>query len=186
MTWYPRYYTERVSMSNMNMRADPSTGHPGRSYRFYRGETVYPFGSGLGYSLYIHRLIKAPTQVSIPLGKAHTCSSSTCDSINVTNDVCGGLSFNVDIMVTNIGKMSGSHTVLLFSYPPQVIHNSPNKQLLDFKRVQLGPWKRTSVSFSIDVCKHLSVVDEDGNRKLPLGRHVIQIGDLKHSVSLKI
>ncbi|XP_024960472.1 beta-xylosidase/alpha-L-arabinofuranosidase 2-like [Cynara cardunculus var. scolymus] len=182
MTWYPRSYLMSVPMDNMNMRPDPSTGHPGRSYRFYRGETVYPFGYGLSYSLYVHRLIKAPKTVSIPLNN----SSSTIDSIDATDDVCNGLTFDVNMMVTNIGKMSGSHSILLFSNPPPVIHNSPTKQLVDFKRIKLSPWERTSVSFKIDVCKQLSVVDEDGKWKVPLGKHGLQIGDVEHSVSLKI
>ncbi|KAJ0710745.1 putative glycosidase [Helianthus annuus] len=179
MTWYSRSYADNVAMTNMNMRADPSTSYPGRSYRFYRGETVYPFGYGLSYSLYVHHLIKAPTHLQIPINKAHT-------SFSATDGVCNKLTFDVDIIVTNIGKMSGSHTVLLYSYPPQVIHNSPHKQLLDFKKVQLGPWNHTSVSFKIDVCKQMSVVDKDGNRKVALGRHVLQIGDLKHNISLKV
>ncbi|XP_076917758.1 beta-xylosidase/alpha-L-arabinofuranosidase 2-like [Bidens hawaiensis] len=178
MTWYPRSYADSVSMTNMNMRADSATGYPGRSYRFYRGETVYPFGYGLSYTLYVHHLIKAPSHLSVPITKAHTF-------FNATNDVCNGLTFNADIMVTNIGKMTGSHTILLFSYPPQVIHDSPHKQLLDFKKVQLGPWERASVNFTIDVCKQMSVVDKDGTRKVALGRHVLQIGDLKHYISLK-
>lgn len=178
MTWYPRSYADSVSMTNMNMRADSATGYPGRSYRFYRGETVYPFGYGLSYTLYVHHLIKAPSHVPVPITKAQTF-------FNATNDVCNGLTFNADIVVTNTGKMSGSHTVLLFSYPPQVIHDSPHKQLLDFKRVRLGPWERASVNFTIDVCKQMSVVDKDGTRKVALGRHVLQIGDLKHYISLK-
>ncbi|KAK9073944.1 hypothetical protein SSX86_006538 [Deinandra increscens subsp. villosa] len=186
MTWYPRSYAESVSMSNMNMRANASTGYPGRTYRFYRGEAVYPFGYGLSYSLYVHRLLKAPKHLSIPLNNTQTCSSSTCKSFNATGNVCNALSFDVDIMVTNIGQMSGSHTVMLFSYPPQVIYNSPHKQLLDFKKVRLGPWDRASVSFKIDVCKQMSVVDEDGNRRVALGQHILQIGDLKHSISLRI
>ncbi|KAG8647387.1 hypothetical protein MANES_09G076567v8 [Manihot esculenta] len=28
-------------MTNMNMRADPLTGYPGRTYRFHTRETVY-------------------------------------------------------------------------------------------------------------------------------------------------
>lgn len=187
MTWYPSSYTETVTMSNMNMRADPSTSYPGRSYRFYRGETVYPFGYGLSYSLYVHHLIKAPKDLTISLNNPPpNCSKSTCKSIDASDEVCGGLSFDVEVAVTNIGKMAGSHSILLFSYPPPVISNSPQKQLLDFKKVQLGPWNQTSVSFKVDVCKQLSVVDKDGNMRLPLGRHVLQIGDLNHSMTLKI
>ncbi|KAJ9552176.1 hypothetical protein OSB04_016221 [Centaurea solstitialis] len=187
MTWYPKSYIEAVPMTNMSMRPDPNTGYPGRSYRFYRGETVYPFGYGLSYSLYTYRLIKAPNLVYVPMNKTRGCSLlSSCTSFDATGDVCNGLSFNVDLVVTNIGKIAGSHTILLFSYPPQVIRNGPTKQLLDFKRVRLGPWEQTSVSFKIDVCKQLSVVDQNGNKRVGLGRHVLQIGNIEHYVSLRI
>jgi hypothetical protein len=34
ITWYPKDYI-KVPMTDMRMRADPSTGYPGRTYRFY-------------------------------------------------------------------------------------------------------------------------------------------------------
>ncbi|PWA97430.1 Fibronectin type III-like domain-containing protein [Artemisia annua] len=34
MTWYPQSFAETVNMTNMNMRPDPVTGHPGYTYRF--------------------------------------------------------------------------------------------------------------------------------------------------------
>ncbi|KAJ9552104.1 hypothetical protein OSB04_016149 [Centaurea solstitialis] len=183
MTWYPRSYVETVPMSNMNMRPDAATGHPGRTYRFYTGESVYPFGYGLSYSLYTHRLVKAPKLVTVPTNN----SSSVHTSIGATNGSCdGNVTFDVSMTVTNIGRMSGSHSVLLFSRPPRVIDKSPTKQLLDFKRIQLSPFERNTVNFTIDVCKQLSVVDEDGDRMLPLGNHVLQIGEIEHTVSIKI
>ncbi|KAA8536488.1 hypothetical protein F0562_028966 [Nyssa sinensis] len=76
MTWYPQSYADNVPMTNMNMRPDPSTGYPGRTYRFYSGETVYEFGDGLSYSQFKHHLVKAPMLVSIPLEEGHVCHSS--------------------------------------------------------------------------------------------------------------
>ncbi|KAJ6348387.1 hypothetical protein OIU76_004790 [Salix suchowensis] len=61
MTWYPQSYSDRVPMTNMNMRPDPSNGYPGRTYRFYAGETVYTFGDGLSYSEFTHELTQAPS-----------------------------------------------------------------------------------------------------------------------------
>nr|GEX27048.1 beta-xylosidase/alpha-L-arabinofuranosidase 2 [Tanacetum cinerariifolium] len=86
---------------------------------------------------------------------------------------------------TNVGRMEGSCSVL-FSYPPQGIHNVPQKQLLDFEKVLLAPREVSFVRFKVDSCKHLSVVDENGNRMVALGRHVLQVGDAKHSLYLKI
>lgn len=185
MTWYPRSYVDLVPMTNTKMRPDPTTGQPGQTYRFYNGETIYPFGFGLSYSSYVYTLIKAPKLISIPINQAHTCGSLTCDAIDITDTICSDLHFDVNIKVTNAGKMAGSHTVLLFSSPP-MIYNGPQKELVDFKKVWLEPWKGVVVKFRVDVCKRLSVVDEDGNRKVALGRYVLQVGDIKHYISLKV
>ncbi|KAL4565254.1 hypothetical protein LXL04_029340 [Taraxacum kok-saghyz] len=185
MTWYPQSFVEKVAMTNMNMRPNLKTGHPGYSYRFYNGETVYPFGYGLSYSSYVHHLVKAPSLMLIPIDKAQVCASSECESIDAVERVCRNLVFDVKIRVMNVGEMEGSHIVFLFSSPPP-IHNAARKQLLDFQKVVLDSQQRMVVSFRIDVCKHLSVVDEDGNKKVALGEHVLHVGDLQHSLNLKI
>ncbi|KAF3657276.1 Beta-D-xylosidase 4 [Capsicum annuum] len=187
MTWYPQSYADKVDMTNMNMRPDPKTGFPGRSYRFYKGPTVFNFGDGLSYSQYKHHLVQAPKLVSIPLGEAHACrSTTTCKSIDTLNEQgCNNLGLDVHLRVQNVGKMSGSHTVLLFTSPPS-LHNAPQKHLLDFQKIHLTPQSAGVVKFNLDVCKHLSVVDEVGNRKVALGLHVLHIGDLKHSLTVRI
>ncbi|KAF5771941.1 putative glycosidase [Helianthus annuus] len=183
MTWYPGSYTDLVPMTNTLMRPNPKMGLPGQTYRFYTGKTVFPFGFGLSYTSYVYKDIKAPKHVSIPLHRAHPCRSSKCNDIDAA--VCHNLHFDVDVTVTNMGKKSGSHTVMLFSSPP-MIYNAPQKELIDFKKVWLAPWQRTVVRFRVDVCKSLSVADENGIRKVALGPYVLQLGDLKHNVSLKV
>lgn len=189
MTWYPQSFAETVNMTNMNMRPNPKTGHPGYTYRFYKGETVYPFGYGLSYSSFTQQLIKAPKVVQISLNEDdHVCASRECIMIDTSNDhLCKNLGIDVVFKVKNVGKIKGSYSVLLFSNPPQGIHNVPQKQLLDFEKVMLGPQEERLVKFKVDGCKHLSVVDEDGNRKIALGKHVLHVGDdVKHSLYLKI
>ncbi|KAM7250705.1 hypothetical protein ACFE04_022588 [Oxalis oulophora] len=182
ITWYPQSYVNEVPMTNMNMRPDPATGYPGRSYRFYTGETVYSFGDGLSYSKLGHELIKVPPkQLLIPLSEDHICRSSECKSI----DTCQDLSFDIKLKVKNLGETSGTHTILLFSSPPS-IHNSAQKHLLGFEKVHLVGKGETFVRFKVDVCEDMSLVDEVGNRKIALGEHVLHIGDLKHSLSLRI
>ncbi|KAL8239549.1 hypothetical protein R6Q59_016116 [Mikania micrantha] len=184
MTWYPRSYVDQVPMTNMKMRPDPTKGQPGQTYRFYIGRPVFPFGFGLSYSSYHYKLIKAPNLISIPSNQTHTHYSSTCNTIDAADSVCANLHFDLDIMVTNAGKMSGSHTVLLFSSPP-MIYNAPKKELVDFKKVWLAPMKHSVVRFSVDICKRLRVVDEDGNHKVAMGQYVLEVGDIKHYISLK-
>jgi len=185
MTWYPQSYVDKVPMTNMNMRPDPATGYPGRSYRFYAGETVYAFGDGLSYSEFTHHLVKAPTEVSIPLKEDHVCHSSDCKSVDALGDHCQSLGFNVQLRVRNSGTMGGGHTVFLFSSPP-LVHNSPRKHLLGFEKVFLDTKREAWVEFKVDVCRHLSVADELGNRKVALGTHQLHVGDLKHLLVVRV
>ncbi|OVA17039.1 Glycoside hydrolase [Macleaya cordata] len=186
MTWYPQEFADKVPMTNMNMRPDPATGYPGRSYRFYTGETVYAFGDGLSYSKFNHQLVKAPKLVSVPLEEGHICRSTKCKSIDVVSENnCQNLVFDIHLRVKNRGRMSGSHTVFMFSSPPEV-HNSPKKQLLGFEKVFLGGQMEELVKFKVDVCKDLSVVDEVGSRKVALGSHILHVGNLKHTLKVGI
>ncbi|KAJ6919891.1 hypothetical protein NC651_013740 [Populus alba x Populus x berolinensis] len=55
MTWYPQEFV-KVPMTDMRMRPEASSGYPGRTYRFYKGPTVFEFGYGLSYSKYTYEL----------------------------------------------------------------------------------------------------------------------------------
>ncbi|KAF8377229.1 hypothetical protein HHK36_030603 [Tetracentron sinense] len=185
MTWYPQAFVDKVPMTNMNMRPDPTTGYPGRTYRFYTGKTVYLFGDGLSYSEFKHHLVQAPELVSIPLEEGHICHSQKCMSIELFEKGCQNLAFDVHLRVKNMGVMSGSHTVFLFTTPPS-IYNSPKKHLLGFEKVFLTAQKEEVVKFKVDVCKDLSVTDELGSRKVVLGSHVLHVGSLTHSLNVRI
>ncbi|XP_023911286.2 beta-xylosidase/alpha-L-arabinofuranosidase 2 isoform X1 [Quercus suber] len=185
MTWYPQAYVDKVPMTNMNMRPDPATGYPGRTYRFYTGETVYSFGDGLSYSNIKHHLAQAPKLVSVPLEEGHVCRSTRCKSLDIAEQHCQNLGFDIHLRVKNMGSISGSHTVFLFTTPPS-IHNSPRKHLLGFEKVFLTGQTETLVKFKVDVCKDLSVVDELGTRKVALGQHVLHVGSLKHSMNVRV
>ncbi|XP_058084395.1 beta-xylosidase/alpha-L-arabinofuranosidase 2 isoform X2 [Magnolia sinica] len=185
VTWYPQSFADKVPMTNMNMRPDPATGYPGRTYRFYTGDTIYTFGDGLSYTQFNHHLVQAPKRVSIPLEEGHVCHSQSCKSVEVFQSSCENLAFEIHLRVRNAGKMDGSHTIFLFSTPPSV-HNSPQKHLLGFEKVFLGSQTEQLVKLQVDVCKDLSVVDELGSRKVALGFHVLHVGSLKHSLSVRI
>ncbi|XP_057803198.1 beta-xylosidase/alpha-L-arabinofuranosidase 1-like isoform X1 [Salvia miltiorrhiza] len=185
MTWYPQSYADTVDMTDMNMRPNPATGYPGRTYRFYNGPTVFSFGDGMSYTAFTHELVAAPKHVSVALEEGHACRSSECKSIDAVEDSCKDLGLNIHLRVKNEGEMRGSHTVFLFSSPPQ-LHNAPRKQLLGFQKLHLEAGGEGLARFDIDVCKHLSVVDENGKRKVGLGDHLLHVGSLKHSLTVRI
>ncbi|EEE61783.1 hypothetical protein OsJ_16354 [Oryza sativa Japonica Group] len=185
VTWYPASFADKVSMTDMRMRPDSSTGYPGRTYRFYTGDTVYAFGDGLSYTKFAHSLVSAPEQVAVQLAEGHACHTEHCFSVEAAGEHCGSLSFDVHLRVRNAGGMAGGHTVFLFSSPPSV-HSAPAKHLLGFEKVSLEPGQAGVVAFKVDVCKDLSVVDELGNRKVALGSHTLHVGDLKHTLNLRV
>ncbi|KAG0480365.1 hypothetical protein HPP92_011223 [Vanilla planifolia] len=185
VTWYPQSFVDKVPMTDMRMRPDPSTGYPGRTYRFYTGDVVYAFGDGLSYTDFNHELIQAPQVVSVSLEEGHACLDQGCTSLDVAESWCRKLLFDVHLKVENIGSRAGGHTVFMYYTPPNV-HNAPRKHLLGFEKLHLQPKATGKVVFGVDVCKDMSLADEAGNRKLALGSHVLHVGNLKHSLVIGV
>ncbi|XP_051132483.1 beta-xylosidase/alpha-L-arabinofuranosidase 2-like [Andrographis paniculata] len=186
MTWYPQSYTQNVNMTDMNMRADPARGFPGRTYRFYKGPTVFPFGFGLSYTKFTHSFAKAPPAVvNMVLDKNHVCRKSACAAIDVADAACKHATVDIHIKVRNKGKMAGSETLLLFWSPPRGLRGSPEKQLIGFRKVWVAAGAERGAKFRVNVCKDLSLVDEKGRRKVALGEHVLRVGGLKRTLKLK-
>ncbi|KAM7275761.1 hypothetical protein ACFE04_017627 [Oxalis oulophora] len=193
MTWYPQEYLNNLAMTNMDMRSNPSKGYPGRTYRFYKGPVIYPFGHGLSYTQFVHTIASAPTIVSIPLDghrRGPTAANETTLSgkaVKVTHARCNKLSISMEVDVKNTGSTDGSQTLLVYSSPPQgSSHWAPHKQLVAFHKVNVPAKGVQRVGINIHVCKYLSVVDKSGIRRIPLGQHSLSINaDLMHSVSLQ-
>ncbi|KAH7545089.1 hypothetical protein FEM48_Zijuj01G0056300 [Ziziphus jujuba var. spinosa] len=177
MTWYPESYLAKVPMTDMKMRANPKRGYPGRTYRFCKGPIVFPFGHGLGFTGFDSILVQAPSQLSLPI------SSSLINSavLSITNALrpsltnCNSLSLPLHIDVKNNETMDGTHTILLLSTPPAGKW-SVDKQLVGFDKVHVPAGSVQRVMVDVDVCKHLSVVDWSGVRRIPFGEHQIHIG----------
>ncbi|XP_020235096.1 beta-D-xylosidase 1 isoform X1 [Cajanus cajan] len=184
MTWYPESYLAKVPMTNMDMRANPATGYPGRTYRFYKGPVVFPFGHGLSYSRFRHTLALAPKQVSVL--QALTNSTLSSKAVRVSHANCDDealeMEFHVDVQ--NEGSMDGTHTLLVFSKPPPGKW-AAIKHLVGFHKAHVPAGSNQRVQVRVHVCKHLSVVDQFGIRRIPSGEHELHIGDVKHSVSVQ-
>ncbi|KAK8540978.1 hypothetical protein V6N13_061026 [Hibiscus sabdariffa] len=186
MTWYPQGYVSNLPMTDMAMRSSPNRNYPGRTYRFYKGPVVYPFGHGLSYTNFVHTIASAPTVVSVPLdGHRHSGNTTISGkSIKVNHAKCNKLTVGLQVNVKNTGSKDGTHTMLVFSTPPAG-HWAPHKQLVAFAKVHVPAGSQERVGINIHVCKFLSVVDRSGVRRIPIGVHNLHIGDVKHSLSLQ-
>ncbi|CAM6089051.1 unnamed protein product [Calypogeia fissa] len=179
MTWYPETFTS-WPMTRMDMRPDPASGYPGRTYRFYTGETVYQFGHGLSYSTFIHSFnTKSKHQLSSASLMAPTTAQLRCyEYSNNCADrnfhFCHSLEFQVEMTVSNTHWRSGSEVILLYASPPLAGQGGVAlKQLVGFQRVHIEGNETTIVQFDLKPCSHFVTVGKDGTSEVLEGVHTV-------------
>uniref|UniRef100_A0A7N0UM96 Fibronectin type III-like domain-containing protein n=1 Tax=Kalanchoe fedtschenkoi TaxID=63787 RepID=A0A7N0UM96_KALFE len=192
VTWYPQHFVETVPMTDMRMRPDPFDGYPGRTYRFYRGETVFPFGYGLSYSKHVYDFINVSCN-TIDLNPASNVDSlmlSNTSYIKVSEldaETCDSGRVRVRVGVWNSGEMASKHPVLLFVRPGEVADgNDPVKQLVGFETVRLEPGERGEVEYVVRPCEHLARADADGAMVVGRGSHFLVVEDQEYPISVLI
>ncbi|CAN6233408.1 unnamed protein product [Urochloa humidicola] len=193
VTWYPQDFT-KVPMTDMRMRADPATGYPGRTYRFYKGPTVFDFGYGLSYSKYSHSFVasgtKPPKMSDIAGLKAMSTTEAGAaamyDVEAIGTEACERLKFPALVRVENHGPMDGKHPVLLFLRWPNATAGGsgrPARQLIGFRSLHLRAEQTAHVEFEVNPCKHFSRASEDGKKVIDQGSHFVMVGDDEFEMS---
>ncbi len=141
----------------------------GRTYRFFEGKPLFPFGHGLSYTHFLYSGVRL-SQNSIP--------SSFDDSIWISVDI------------TNTGLRSGSEVVQLYVRAKQSGVGSPLKDLRGFRRITLQEGEQETVRFQLRP-SDFSVFDQDGNTwRVAKGAYGILVGssseDIRGEVELHI
>ncbi|CAF1252537.1 unnamed protein product [Adineta ricciae] len=166
ITIYPASYVDAVSMFDMQMR--PSKNNPGRTYKFYTGEAVYEFGTGLSYTTFHYSWSNDTAQ------RSYSISSL----IENKNDAHRVLIRSFRVNVTNIGTMPGDDVILAFVKVSNTVIDGPIlpiKQLFGFDRIHLGINETKEVFFPLNV-EHLLIVEQDGTKWLYPGTYNVLIG----------
>jgi beta-glucosidase len=123
----------------------------GRTYRFFRGTPLYPFGHGLSYTTFRYSDLRT---------SAETMSAG--DTITVSLDV------------TNVGTRAGDEVVQLYVQHVGSAVERPVKELKGFKRITLAPGERRSVAFPLpasalaywDSARHRWALEDESVRML--------------------
>jgi beta-glucosidase len=129
-------------------------GMDGRTYRYYEGQALYPFGHGLSY-----------TQFGYSGLKLDRTSAGAGDPVKVS------------VKVKNTGKRAGDEVVQLYLHPLDAKRDRATRELRGFQRVSLQPGEERTLEFSLVPEKDLRTWDEKaGAYVVDPGRYEVQVG----------
>ncbi|KAI3460011.1 hypothetical protein Pfo_016674 [Paulownia fortunei] len=183
VTWYPKDFI-KVPMTDMRMRPDPSTGYPGRTYRFYNGPKVFEFGYGLSYTKYSYEFISVSRNKLFLNGLLHENAVKKSGASELGTKSCDSMIFSARVRVNNNGEMVGKHPALLFVRSENAGNGNPRKQLVGFQSVSLSPGETEEIEFVINPCEHLSHADEDGFMVIEEGTLYLVVGDEEYPINV--
>ena len=162
VTMYPASFAKQKSMIDYDM----SSG-VGRTYKYYNGKPLYPFGYGLSLTTF-------------DLSACHAASST--------------FPLDVECVVENTGSMEGDEVVQVYHSAGDDIrtkiqdkHPAPIRSLVDFERVTISSGDKMSVKFTIEEDSAL-MVNEKGERVMYSGTHhfVFSTGVIEKSLQITV
>jgi len=130
----------------------------GRTYQYFKGETIYPFGYGLSYSSFIYSNLKV-------------------------RDI--GSSVNISVVIKNQGNYDGDEVVQVYVNYPNLNIPMPIKQLQGFKRIYIK--KGLSIPVTISIKKSaLRYWDEKQSKFItPNGTFTFMVGASSNDLKMK-
>lgn len=123
----------------------------GRTYRYFEGSPLYPFGYGLSYTTFSYSGLTLPK-----------------DAIKA------GDPLTVEATVTNTGKREGDEVAQLYLGFPNV-PGAPLRALRGFRRVHLKPGESQKLRFELKE-RDLSMVSEAGEPLIAEGQYSVSVG----------
>ena len=123
----------------------------GRTYRYFEGEPLWPFGYGLSYTAFKYSKL--------------TLSSAAINA---------GDPLHVAVTVTNSGRLAGDEVAQLYLKFPD-IPGAPIRALRGFQRIHLLPGASQHVEFHL-ASRDLSMVTEKGDIVIAGGKYNLSVG----------
>jgi beta-glucosidase len=129
-----------------------------RTYRYFKGAALYPFGFGLSYTNFKYSYLNLPATVK------------------------PGKTITVTTTVTNTGKMAGEEVTQLYVWSENATERI--RALKGFKRIFLKPGQSKTISFKLTP-EDLSTVNEKGEMEHAKGKVTISVGGGQPGQSIK-
>src|SRR5690606_25723934 len=132
-----------------------------RTYRYFEGKPLYPFGYGLSYSKFDYKKLRL---------------SQT--------KVAGDDRVKVRVDVKNTSKRAGHEAIQLYVKPIESARNRAIKDLRGVERVFLQPGETKTVEFVLQPDRDLITYDDDAKGYvLDTGKYAIEIGHSSQNIA---
>ncbi len=122
-----------------------------RTYRYFKGEPLYPFGFGLSYTTFKY------------------------SNFNVAKTYKTGDTVTVSVKVKNTGKMSGDEVIQLYVSNLNASVAVPIRTLKAFKRIHLNQGEEKTVRLKMNP-DAFSIIDEKNKRVIKPGNFEFTVG----------
>ncbi len=122
----------------------------GRTYRYFRGAPLYPFGFGLSYTTF------AFSRLDVKKEQDGTVTAT--------------------VRIGNTGNRPGTVNAQLYLSPPQQSFPTPLWSLKGFRKVNLNPGEERVEAFSL-LPEAWSLYDDEGIRRYPGGEWTVAVGN---------
>jgi beta-glucosidase len=122
-----------------------------RTYRYFSGTPLWPFGYGLSYTSFDYSDLEVPDKVT------------------------AGSEVTVSVTVTNTGRVTGDEVVQLYITDEKASTPRPIRQLEGFRRVTLRPGESTKVAFTLKP-EQFSIINGSDRRVIEPGWFTLSVG----------
>jgi beta-glucosidase len=137
----------------------------GRTYRFFTGAPLYPFGYGLSFTSFRYANLRTSADTAGAAGAA--------DTITVSFDL------------TNVGTRAGEEVAQLYVRYPRSAMPRPQRDLRGFRRVRLEPGETRTVTLRLPI-DYFSYWDVDADRwTVEPGPVQLQVGSSSADIRLE-
>jgi beta-glucosidase len=123
----------------------------GRTYRYFEGEPLFPFGYGLSYTKFEY------------------------SNMTIPNNIKTGDEIKISVEVKNTGKVTGDEVVQVYVKTPECLTKTPIHSLQGFKRIHLNTGEKQIVEFTLKP-KQIAAIGEDVQYIVEPGTYEISVG----------